>query len=418
MNTIERSNIARHRARYFMIDTDMGRTVIYLISPNDDLITIDLSTDPMYPGGMPLHTLILPNGHKAYLTTMSSDTEPATILVLRIRNIDWNARTADVNITKVLKAEEPASPPSILVPSAVAGSNQPITPLWIPNNQQIHGPTLHPNGRYAYFTEWTDNKIRVVDTRRDEFARVDPIEQSTLTRQLHGVFFNPRGTKALSPAYYFDLNYVLVYDVGKTNGDLSISDVIPLSEDESKSYAAFTHFVTWIDNRHAITSAQQLGPTSLTPSEFSIIGPSVWTIDTRTREVKMIIGPTNSPGGNGIYKPASDTAVIGNKLYVSEEDSMDDQINNDGYVSIWDIEDTDSPTLIKTLTPGNGLPQDFELGHALYPTPDGRYIYVQSWHSGHLVKIDTSSDQTVKVFDKNNSGFIQPHGGFITGTIR
>jgi hypothetical protein len=156
MNTIETSNTTarRRKPKYFMIDTDMGRPVIYLISPNDDLITIDLSTDPMYPGGMPLHTLILPNGHKAYLTTMSSDTVPATILALRIRNIDWDAKTADVNITKVLRAEEPASTPSILVPSAVAGSNQPVTPLRIPNNQQIHGPTLHPpDGKYAYFTE-------------------------------------------------------------------------------------------------------------------------------------------------------------------------------------------------------------------------------------------------------------------------
>jgi hypothetical protein len=235
-----------------MIDTDMMRPVIYLLNPNDDLITIDLSADPLFPnGGMPLHTLILPNGHKAYLTTMSSYENgqqiPATILVLQINNINWSAKTANVKITKVLRAEEATTAPSILIPTEVPGSHQPVTSLWKPNNQQIHGPTLHPNGKYAYFTEWTNNKIRVIDTHRDEFARVDPIEYSTFTRQLHGVFFNKEGTKALSPSYYFDLNYVVLFDVDERTGDLHLSSLIPLSGSDfgmANSYAAFTHFIT------------------------------------------------------------------------------------------------------------------------------------------------------------------------------
>jgi hypothetical protein len=97
---------------------------------------------------------------------------------------------------------------------------------------------------------------------------------------------------------------------------------------------------------------------------------------------------------------------------------MDESIDNEGLVTIWNIEDVNSPRFIKTLNPGHELPSDFQLGHALYPTPDGKYVYVQSWHSGHLVKIDASNDNVIKVFDRNNSGFDQPHGGFITGTIR
>lgn len=95
----------------------------------------------------------------------------------------------------------------------------------------------------------------------------------------------------------------------------------------------------------------------------------------------MLIGPTNSPAGNGIYKPASDVAVVHGKLYVAEEDSMDEDVNNDGYVSVWKLNGLGKPTFMKRLVPGgrDGLPAGFNLGHALYPTQGGEFIYVQSW---------------------------------------
>lgn len=413
---------------YFMVDTDMGREVIYFISPDDRLATVDLSADPNYPGGMPLHTLILPDGKKAYLTTMSSNESAATIIALRINDIDWNAGTADVDITNVMEIAGINAQPFIAIPNQTSAS-QPITALWIPNNQQIHGPTLHPSGTYAYFTQWTDDKIRVVDTTTDQLAESDPIQNGILSRQLHGIFFNPSGTKALATGYFFDLNHVISYDVTSGGGNLELSDVITLegtstnnstndnNNNTTRSYAAFPHFVRWLDDRYAITSTQQLGPTSATPLSTQVIGPSVWLIDTDNQTANMIIGPTDSVNGSGIYKPASDIAIIGNKLYVAEEDSMDEEINNDGYVSVWDISNISTPTLINRLGPGNGLPEDFQLGHALYPTPDERYVYVQSWNSGHLVKIDTSTDAVVHVFDKDD-GFVLPHGGFVTGTTR
>ena len=45
--------------------------------------------------------------------------------------------------------------------------NQPVTDLWKPTNHQLHGPTIHPNGKFVYFSDWTDNKIRVVDVATD-----------------------------------------------------------------------------------------------------------------------------------------------------------------------------------------------------------------------------------------------------------
>ena len=89
----------------FSINTDMMRPVLYLIDPiSDTIITVDLSTDPKYPtGSFPLHTLITPDGKKAFLSTMSSDTAPATILALDINYIDWQAGWADVEITNVIE---------------------------------------------------------------------------------------------------------------------------------------------------------------------------------------------------------------------------------------------------------------------------------------------------------------------------
>lgn len=132
----------------------------------------------------------------------------------------------------------------------------------------------------------------------------------------------------------------------------------------------------------------------------------------------MIIATTSNPNGNGIYKPASDTTIVDDKLYVAEEDSMDVEVNNEGRVSIWDISNMNEPKLIKALTPGNTLSENFQLGHTIYATTDGKYVIVEDWNSGQLVKIDTSTDEVVKVFDKESFGFGMPHGGFIVGQHR
>jgi DNA-binding beta-propeller fold protein YncE len=403
----------------FMISTDMMQPQLYLTNiETDQRIGIDLSKDPMWPGGMPLHTIITADGSKAYLSVMNSDKDPLTILALRINNLDWKNNTADVKITKVMRAGEPGDKPSMLVPTQT-DPNQPVTDVWKPGNHQLHGPTFHPSGKFVYFTDWTDNKIRVIDVDKDDLAAVDPIQDGTLTRQLHGVFFNPAGDLALAPGYYYDMNEVILFKVDKQTGNLTVDKVIPLTVSEKdKEYAAFTHFVTWLDDRYAITSTQQTGNTSLTPTGFKVIGPSVWLLDAVGAKAKMIIGQAKSPDEAGIYKPASDVAVVGKKLYVGEEDSMDEKIGNDGYISVWDISDISSPKFIKRLQPGKELPADFQLSHTLYRTLDGRYVYVEDWNGGHVVKIDTSTDGVVKVASKADVGWQMPHGAFIPGTIR
>jgi DNA-binding beta-propeller fold protein YncE len=407
-----------------MISTDMMHPHLYLTNiDTNKRIRIDLSRDKdhPWPGGLPLHTIITPDGRKAYLSVMNTNDKPLTILALRIGNIDWKNGTADVKITKIMHAGDSGIKPSMLVPTGTDA--QPVTAIWKPDNHQLHGPTAHPSWKFVYFTDWTDNKIRVVDVATDKLAGVDPIQDGTLTRQLHGVFFNPTGTLALAPGYYYDMNQVILFKVDEQTGNLTVDKVIPLTvSEEKKEYAAFTQFVTWLDKRYAITSSQQTGNTSLTPTGWKVIGPSVWLIDAVKGKAKMIIDPVRSPDDeHGIYKPASDVAVVGERLYVGEEDSMDRTIDNAGYISVWNITDISHPRFMKRLRPGGreGLPAHFQLAHTLYRTLDGRYVYVEDWNGGHVVKIDTRrDDKVVDVASKSNVGWHMPHGAFIPGAIR
>ena len=405
-----------------MIGTDMGHTDLYLFNMDtDQRIKVDLSKDQMWPGGGALHTVITKDGSKAYLSVMSSDKDPATVLALQIGALDWEAGTADVKITKVLRAGEPGETPSFLIPTQT-DPNQPVTDLWKVTRlqgKQLHGPTIHPDGKFIYFTEWTDNKIRVIDVDKDDWAAVDPIRYGTRTRQIHGVFFNPSGDLAMATGYYYDMNEMTLYKVDKETGNLTIDKVIPLTiSDKDKEYAAFTHFVWWLDDRYAVTGTQQTGTTSLTPTGWKVIGPSVWLIDAVEGKGTMIIGPAESADDpNGIYKAGSDVVVVGNKLYVGEEDSMDATVDQ-GNVSVWDISDPSSPKFIKRLQAGKELPADFKMTHEIYASMDGRHLYAQSWASGHLIKIDGARDEVTAVVSAGDAGWHMPHGNFVLGQIR
>jgi DNA-binding beta-propeller fold protein YncE len=426
------SSLAYAASPNLMIGTDMGHSNLYLFNMDtDQRIKVDLSQDPMWPGGGALHTVITKDGKKAYLSVMSTEKDPATVLVLKVDVLDWEAGKADVKITKVLRAGEPGEDPSFLIPTQT-DPKQPVTDLWKVTRlqgKQLHGPTIHPNGKFIYFTEWTDNKIRVVDVDKNEWAAVDPIQYGTRTRQIHGVFFNPSGDLAIATGYYYDMNEMTVYKVDKETGNLTIEKVIPLTiSEKDKEYAAFTHFVWWLDDRLAVTGTQQTGNTSLTPIGWKVIGPSVWLIDAIEGKGKMIIGPAeNADDPAGIFKAGSDVVVVGKKLYVGEEDSMGatkestwdiNDSNWQGNVSVWDMSDPSSPKFIKRLQAGKELPADFKMTHEVYASMDGRHVYAQSWASGHLVKLDGTTDEVVGVITSKDAGWHMPHGNFVPGQIR
>ncbi len=77
-----------------LISTDMGKPVLYLINTNtDDMITVELGDDPKWPGGAPFHSLVTPDASKVYLTLMSSDTDPLSIVAISLSDINWQKNT-------------------------------------------------------------------------------------------------------------------------------------------------------------------------------------------------------------------------------------------------------------------------------------------------------------------------------------
>ena len=187
---------------------------------------------------------------------------------------------------------------------------------------------------------------------------------------------------------------------------------------DEKRYAAFTHFVYWLDERYALTASMQFDKTSLTPpSTNNIIPPSVWLIDAVDGTATQILKRTNTVNGPGVFRSASDLAVVGGKLYIAEEDSLDNTFARDGYISIFDLSDRTKPKFIKRLRPGYELPEGFAVAHTLSPTPDNRYLLLASWVSGYVIKIDTLTDTVAKVFGPSD-GLVMPHGIYAAGGNR
>jgi DNA-binding beta-propeller fold protein YncE len=176
--------------------------------------------------------------------------------------------------------------------------------------------------------------------------------------------------------------------------------------------------VYWLDERYAVTASMQFDKTSLTPSSTSsIIPPSVWLLDTLEGTAKKIVETAYSANDNGVFRSASDIAVVNGKLYIAEEDTLDYTFANDGYISIFDLTDRANPRFIKRLKPGSGLPNGYTVAHTISPTPDNRYLMVASWVSGYVLKIDTATDTVTKVWGPSD-GLVKPHGIFSAGSLR
>lgn len=392
-----------------MMDCDL----ILVDVDSDQVIVQSLRSLPEWPAANCQHSWILPDRSKVFISTDATGTAGAKVAAIRIENIDWVAKKIDLTLERLIPMGGAAAPSQVPLPTQVA-ADQPIPPYpsaWFPKYSQIHGPTLRPNTTYSYLTGYTDSSIYVIDNVLNKVIHKQDF--GSVSRQSHGIFFNPSGTRGLSAPYQFDLSEVRVYKP-KGNGELDFMGGIPLGS--LTKYAAFAHFVTWVDDRYAFVGTMQSGKTSLTPIGATIIGPSIWRLDTKTMEAKKIIGPTAVVNGNGIYRPASDVAVVGNTLIVAEEDTLDGNVGP-GYVSFFDITSLDNPYLIKRLKPGVDLPADFKVAHVISMTADNAFAYVSSYYSNHILKIDVVSKNVVKVFD-HMDGLMMPHGEFISENIR
>ncbi len=377
------------------------------------------------------------DGKTIYVSTDASDDLSAFIVVLDVKAIYWDHLKpwADVSIVKKLRVSGPNASTSFPDVEETTPPDQHVVQLgqWArPSAAQAHGPAFIPHTNYSTITEWTGNRFRIIDISNNEFTQVDGggfdggVSFGEKSQQTHGLNFSPSGALALGTGYFYDHEEVDLYKVNNDTGSLKHLKTIRLRE--GNDYAAFTHYTVWLDDRFALTAAMQLGSTSLTPSGVDVIGPSVWLLDTRKGKAEMIIGPATSAGEDGgIFRSPSDIAVANGKLYVAEEHTLveeeEDEFGKDGYISIFDISDVHNPQFIKRLKPetpeepDGELPEDYAVSHGLNPTLDEAFVYVTSWVSNYILKIDTQTDEVSKVFSSED-GLNVPHGGFVAGQNR
>ncbi|MCI0443381.1 hypothetical protein L0244_10850 [bacterium] len=375
---------------------------------------VNLKTLPRWPGPAPEHTLLLPDGKKVLVTYMASQKEPAGIAVIKINSINWKAGTANVQVVKNLETDRAGARstfPAVTQTSPDQYINPKVDADWSrPVFSQLHGPTLLPHSRFAYLTAWTDDRIVTVDLEADSLLA--PQRFGDASKNLHGVFFNQSGTLGLGAAYFYDKSNLTVFRPNPQTGALKLLGKIHLGT--PGRYAPFIHNAFWLDDRFAIAGTMQFGPTSLTPAKASIIGPSIWLVDTREMKASEIIGTAKNVDDAGVLRSASWITVANNKLFIAEEDSLDASYANDGFVSVFDFSNRQSPKFIKRLRPGRELPANFSVAHSLSTSPDEKSVVVESYTSGYVLKIDTGT-LAVSEIASSKQGFKMPHGAWIAG---
>lgn len=375
---------------------------------------VNLKTLPGWPGPVPEHTLLLPDVKKVLVTYMGSATEPVGIAVIKINSINWAAQTADVQVVKNLETDKAGSRstfPPITQTSPDQYINKKVEDDWSrPVFAQLHGPTLLPHSRFAYFTMWTDDRVVAVDLEADKLLASQRFGNAS--NHLHGVYFNDSGTLGLGVSYFYDESNLSVFRPNRQTGALELLGEIHLGT--ANRYAPFIHNAFWLDERFAIAGTMQFGPTSLTPARASIIGPSVWLVDTRTMNASKIIGTAKDVDDSGVLRSASWITVADKKLFVAEEDSLDASYADDGFVAVFDFSNRGHPKFIKRLRPGRDLPADFNVAHSLSTSIDGKSVVVESYTSGYILKIDTGT-LAVSEIANPKEGFKMPHGAWIAG---
>ncbi len=254
-----------------------------------ELLLIDLEKDilikhplvglPGMPKAVCQHTWVTPNEKTIYVSTNTNETYGASIVTLKVDGINFDAGRADIRLTHVLEVDKPGTKSNFPVVTQTSGT-QPIPPWWFPTASQIHAPTMLPGTKFSFTTGWTDNRIRSFKTSASgQTTVVSTRSFGSKSAQKHGVNFNLSGTFGIVAGYHLDQGTIEVFVPNKTTGAVNWKRSISLGTKEV--YAAFAHYTTWIDNRYAVVGTMQLGPTSLTPENGSVIGPSVWLIDVK-----------------------------------------------------------------------------------------------------------------------------------------
>lgn len=339
--------------------------------------------------GQPMHAALSPDKKNVYITVGGNKDLPLRLLTL---SVDWSGAAPQVAITRtteVLQANTlgPQSPSANLCGNA--GMTQVDRAL-----QEGHGLSLSPNGRWLYFSELNNNRLRVFDTKTGEFVGA-PLTHAAL-KTPHGVYPNRSLTRAVSTQYQLQGHQVSLWKLNPETGAMQFDRAVTLVD--QKARCAFTHTAAWINDSQFYTGCTQESNQGVAESAER----SVWLVDAVQGSAKMVLNAAQ------LHEGVSDTVIAQNKLYVAEGNVAKDGVPP-GHVSVWNISNRAKPVFIKRLSADKGLPSSFGDAHELSVTPDGRYVFAQSYRSGHLAKIDTRSDQMEKVWGAAE-GMTMPHG--------
>jgi hypothetical protein len=397
---------------------DIGDGQLGLINTDTDvLIQVDVASLPGWPGNGVVykqHAWVSGDGKTIYMSIDATPPSPAGVVVFDVHSINWALGTADISIQKTIIVSPPGTP-GVFPSVTQVDPDQPIMAWTQSSYTQVHGPSFRPNSSYSYATVLTDNRIVAIDTSSNTLAPWSPYSYGDFSRQTHGLAFNKSGTVALGTGYHYDLTSIDIYLFIPGLPYPIPAYSIPLRQ--GKKRGAFTHYTVWLNNRYAYTATQQFARTSLTPRRSRISSPGLWLLDLWTLRAKRVAGTAQTADDEGVFRSASDVNIANGKLYVAEEDTLDGTFGDDGYVAVFDLERPRKPRFLKRFKPGAELPDDFNIAHGLTVTPDQRFVYVASYASSYIVKIDTSTDSVVKVWGPSD-GLSLPHGGFIAGSNR
>ncbi|OQW49150.1 MAG: hypothetical protein A4S09_03545 [Proteobacteria bacterium SG_bin7] len=366
--------------------------------------------------GQPVHTVLHPNKKVAYVTMSGNTTLPLRLLII---DLNWKN-----GVPKATLAQSVQILPAKTKDVSDAYCCRKKEMMGDPYTQEGHGPQITDDGKYLVFSVLTSNQLRVFDTESKKLVGT-PISGSGL-KGPHGFYPNPSATKAATTQYEMNGDKVFILDFDKATGKASIKHVVKLVSNTKgkKVRGAYTHTIRWLDDTHFFVNAGQ-DPDQGTPNAFEA---SVWMVDLSGNKPKALlaVGKSKSAHGeDGVQEGVSDNAIANGKLYNAEGNFrkfLDGKLVP-GSISVFKIDKNDPSKLsyVTRIKPRKieekacdknevcrNLPPDYSNAHELIRTPDEKFVFVTSFSSNYLLKIDTSNDSVAQVW------FMKaPHGFYI-----
>lgn len=360
-----------------------GRSLIFLDIGADRVWNLPLS---MISGGalegQPMHAVLSLDKNKVYVTMGGNEKLPLRLAVIKL---DWSGGSPAPTLSKTVEVLAANTAPN----GMMAGMTD-----MAPAMQEGHGPHLSSNGRYILFSELNNNRLRVFNTQTEEFVGA-PITHPTL-KTPHGVYPNRSMTRAMSTQYQFNGNEVSIWKMNPATGGLTFDKAVKMSDGPTQ--CAYTHTAAWLDEDRFYTNCTQEANQGVANTSER----SVWLVDAAKGTAKAVLKSSD------LLEGVSDVAIAQGKLYVGEG-NIEKTGTPPGHVSIWNIKDSLKPAFLKRFSAGKGLPAGYADTHELAVTPDGRYVFAESFRSGYIVKFDAVKDVVSKTWSAAD-GVSMPHG--------